>query len=333
MRAAALTPPVPAPPTLAAPTEPPTAALDPAADGTPGDVAARKGAARRGAAGEAATGEEAAGAGREWAAGDSLPGGLVLERRLGHGATAEVWAARSPEGPVAVKALLPALAGRPGMVAALAREGRKGRQFAHPGLVRVLGGGAHAGRAFLVMECLHGRTLAEAAPDGLSRRAVARLLRRPAAALARLHAAGLVHGDVKPGNLFLEEGGGVRLLDLGAARMAADSALDASAWVPPRGLPLATPRWSAPERLHGLPPDPRDDVYSLALVAAALLAGPPPEALRRALGPRAERPRCPVSLVRALLPFGLRGLARPVAWHGAWPEARPEARHGERGAG
>jgi hypothetical protein len=70
-------------------------------------------------------------------------------------------------------------------------------------------------------------------------------------------------------------------------------------------MPLATPRWAAPERLRGAPPDPRDDVHALALVAAALLAGPPPRALRAALGPRAARPASAERLVAALRPWSL----------------------------
>lgn len=241
-----------------------------------------------------------------WTAGAVLPDGLRLRGVIGRGATAEVWEAEAPAGPVALKVLHAALADRPGMAAALQREGRKARQLRHPALVAVHGEGEAAGRPYLVMELLRGTTLHAAWPGVLPRARVAALLAGPAAALARLHAAGLVHGDVKPGNLFLERGGGVRLLDLGAARMAAGSALDESNWAPPHGLPLATPRWAAPERLRGEPPDPRDDVHALARIAAALLAGPVPRTLRAALGPRATRPACPERLVAALRPWSLR---------------------------
>ncbi len=238
-----------------------------------------------------------------WAAGMHLPGGLCLRRPIGGGATAEVWEAEGPAGPVAVKALRSELCGRPGMGEALLREHRKARLVRHASLVAMLGTGEAAGRPFLVMELLRGATLQARWPGTLARRHVAALLAGPAAALARLHAAGLVHGDVKPGNLFLEDGGGVRLLDLGSARMAAGSALDESDWSPPHGLPMATPRWAAPERLRGEPPDPRDDVHALARVAAALLAGPAPRTLRAALGPRAGRPTSPERLVAALRPW------------------------------
>jgi len=240
-----------------------------------------------------------------WVAGAPLPDGLRLLSPIGGGATAEVWEAEGPAGPVAVKALRAELCGRPGHAAALLREARKARLVRHPALVTVLATGEAAGRPYLVMELLRGTTLQAGWPGRLPRRRVAALLAGPAAALARLHAAGLVHGDVKPGNLFLEEGGRLRLLDLGAARMAAGSALDESDWAPPHGLPMATPRWAAPERLRGDPPDPRDDVHALALVAAALLAGPAPSTLRAALGPRAARPASPESIVAALRPWTL----------------------------
>lgn len=240
-----------------------------------------------------------------WVAGARLPGGLHLLRPIGGGATAEVWAASGPAGPVAVKVLRAELSGKPGHAEALLREGRKARLVRHPSLVEILASGEAAGRPYLVMELLHGATLQAAWPGRLPRRRVAALLAGPAAALARLHAAGLVHGDVKPGNLFLEEGGAVRLLDLGSMRMAAGSALDESNWSPPRGLPMATPRWAAPERLRGEPPDPRDDVHALARVAAEMLAGPVPRTLRAALGPRADRPASPESIVAALRPWTL----------------------------
>jgi serine/threonine protein kinase len=239
-----------------------------------------------------------------WRDGDLLPGGLRLLRCLALGGTSEVWEASGPNGPVAVKALRPELVERPGFAEVLAREARKGRMARHPALVAVLDHGCAMGRPFIVFELLRGTTLAESGLEQLARRHVARLLAGPAAALARLHAAGLVHGDVKPGNLFLEAHGSVRLLDLGAARMAADSALDATGWTPPHGLPAATPRWAAPERLRGEPPDPRDDVHSLARVATALLAGPPSRIVRAALGPRAGRPVSPVALVRSLRSWG-----------------------------
>ncbi len=241
---------------------------------------------------------------QEWRPGQVLPGsgGLRLLRRLDGGGTADVWEACGPGGLVAVKTLRLALVGRPGLTGALLREARKGALVSHPSLVRALGSGMDGARPYVVFELLRGTSLAASGLSGLSRLRVARLLRGPAAALARLHAAGLVHGDVKPGNLFIEGNGTVRLLDLGAARMAADSALDSTGWVPPRGMPAVTPDWAAPERLRGDAPDIRDDVHSLARVATALLKGPPTRALRDALGPRAGRPACPVAVVRSLLP-------------------------------
>lgn len=247
--------------------------------------------------------EQAAAGG--WAAGARLPGGLRLLRPIGGGATAEVWEAEGPAGPVAVKALRAEWCGRPAHAEALRREGRKARLVRHPSLVAMFATDEAQGRPYLVMELLHGATLQANWPGRLPRRRVAALLAGPAAALARLHAAGLVHGDVKPGNLFLEYGGTVRLLDLGAMRMVAGSALDESNWSPPHGLPMATPRWAAPERLRGEPPDPRDDVHALARVAAEMLAGPMPRTLRAALGPRAGRPANPESIVAALRPWSL----------------------------
>lgn len=243
-----------------------------------------------------------------WAPGAVLAGGWVVGERLGLGATAEIRAATGPTGPVALKVLREDLLAGPDAAAlamALRREGRKMSRLRHPALVRLLGEGEAAGRPYLVMERLHGADLRSAWPGRMPRGALARLLAGPAAALEHLHACGLVHGDVSPANLFREASGAVRLLDLGALRAAASSALDETGWRPPRGLPAATRNWAAPERLRGEPPDPRDDIHALARIASALLQGPLPRALRCALGPRAERPTAASALVRALRgPFG-----------------------------
>ena len=115
---------------------------------------------------------------------------------------------------------------------------------------------------FLVLEYLGGGSLQRLVP--LPPANAAELLSGIAAALTALHRRGIVHGDIKPSHLLRDSTGCVKLIDFGAAWRIGD---------PPRSVRLATPAYAAPELMLGLPPDPRDDIFSLAIVFYRLLAG------------------------------------------------------------
>jgi len=202
----------------------------------------------------------------------------VIEARLGAGGSSVVHRAvdlrrdaDSAEGRlVAIKILRPELRDRPDAVARLQREFRQSRAAAHPGVVRVFDLDCDRGAWFIVMELLAGEPLGallrRPPQPALPAAECLRIAGLAADALAHAHAAGVVHGDVKPDNLFLTAEGGLRLLDFGAApepNAAADAAVPA----------VATRRYASPEVSVGADAAPADDVYSLACVTYELLTG------------------------------------------------------------
>ncbi|MEV4612559.1 serine/threonine-protein kinase [Kitasatospora sp. NPDC049258] len=196
----------------------------------------------------------------------------LMDRRLGAGGMGEVWEAedRLLHRRVAVKLLHEPDAGAR---ARFLREARAAAGLQHPGVVVVHDFGEFDEQPFLVMELLRGRSL-ESGPGALAPTVgqVAEIGARVAEALAVAHAAGLVHRDVKPSNLFRTEDGTVKLLDFGIAHhrpLDGDGAAERTAAV-------GTPAYLAPEQLGGGPLDARADLYALGGTLYALLAGHPP---------------------------------------------------------
>lgn len=198
-----------------------------------------------------------------------VPGYRVL-RLVGRGATAEVYEGRHVTlgRTVAIKVLQVDHGG--------ARHAPVGELFTgarthHPNLVEVFDAGTLSdGRPYLVMEMVAAPTLRQRLDQGLELEELARIIGDVARALDALHAAGLVHNDVKPDNIFAPTDGPAKLADLGAARLT-------GAWS--RGdvdAIFGTPLYMAPEYARGGAPGPRADVYSLACVLYEALAGHPP---------------------------------------------------------
>jgi serine/threonine protein kinase len=152
-----------------------------------------------------------------------------MEVPLAAGGMGEVWAARDLLGdrPVAVKVLGGAFGGDGRAAERLRREARAAGRLQHPSIARVLDLGEHDGRPYLVMELLEGESLAErigrAGP--MAPAEAARVVAAVAGALEAAHRAGVVHRDVKPGNVFLTADGEVKVLDFGIALAAGEAAL------------------------------------------------------------------------------------------------------------
>jgi eukaryotic-like serine/threonine-protein kinase len=197
-------------------------------------------------------------------AGRPLGGRYRMEALLASGGMGEVWAARDLllDRVVAVKVLGPAFAGDGRAAERLRREARAAGRLDHPGIARVLG------RPYLVMELLEGESLAERiGRDGAMAPAeAARVVAAVADALEAAHQAGIVHRDVKPGNVFLGEDGSVKVLDFGIASAAGEAALTT-------GDLIGTAAYLAPERALGHRATPAADVYALGVVLYELLAG------------------------------------------------------------
>lgn len=216
---------------------------------------------------------------------DLAPGTRVAERyaieaEIGAGGMGVVFRARDERlgREVALKVLAADAVGDAGARKRLLREARAGAAIDHPSLARVYDvGETDDGSVFLVMELVRGRSLRELVREGpRPREEVARLVTELARALAAVHAAGVVHRDVKPDNVIVRDDGRVVLLDLGLAKVAPLLDVTRSASGAPltteRGL-LGTPSYMAPEQALGGSVDARADAFALGVTAYELLTG------------------------------------------------------------
>jgi serine/threonine-protein kinase len=173
---------------------------------------------------------------------------------------------------VAVKVLKTPYARDPALVERFRAEARTAARLSHPNVVGVFDSGSDAGLHYLVMEHVPGCSLG----DLLRRRGTlppplaAEIAGQVCAALAAAHAQGVVHCDVKPGNVLLTADGQAKLADFGIAKAAGAPVLTGD------GLVLGTAAYLAPEQAQGGPVDARSDVYALGCVLYQLLTGAPP---------------------------------------------------------
>lgn len=193
---------------------------------------------------------------------------------IGRGGMGEVYEAvdRQLDRTVAIKVLRPELAEDRRFLSRFRREARTAASLSHPGIVGVHDIGEDAGRAFIVMEFVPGRTLTAIVRDegGVDPAHAVRIGGAVADALAHAHERGVVHRDIAPGNIMLTSVGTVKVLDFGIARAVRGSARS--------GSPSAhgTVAYVAPEQARGEPSDQRADVYALGAVLYELLSGRPP---------------------------------------------------------
>jgi serine/threonine-protein kinase len=205
-----------------------------------------------------------------------VAGRYELERPLGHGAMATVDLARDVEldRPVALKRLAENLARDDELRARFLREARLAARLAHPNVVHVYDVGEDDGRPFMAMEYVDGETLAElvARRGPLPAEEAAELGIQICRGLAAVHAAGLVHRDVKPQNLLLRRDGVLKLGDFGIAFGLEGTRLTMA------GTVLGTAAYLAPEQARGEDVTAAADVYGVGAVLYELLTGRPPRA-------------------------------------------------------
>ena len=237
-----------------------------------------------------------------------LAGRYRLEQLLAGGGMGEVWAGVDLVLGrwVAVKLLRPELAADPQLVARFRREAVAAARLSHPSIVSVYDTVSDGGTEAVVMQLVRGRSLRQVldAEGRLTPGTVRRLGRALADALEAAHAAGVVHRDVKPGNVLLTPDGRVLLADFGLAKVLdTDDGLSV-----PRAM-VGTAKYLAPEQVEGAPVDGRADLYALGIVLYECLTGRVPfwEATDTDTArARLDRPAPPV---RSLKP----GVPRPLA--------------------
>jgi len=207
-----------------------------------------------------------AGPSSSWS-GEELRGCQIFEP-VGKGGFATVYRARqvSLDRDVAIKILDPKIAERPRAVAAFLQEARAAAALSHPNLVQVFDLGEEGGNYFSIMEFLPGGNLEQDLRDHgpLPWRDAARAACQCAMALEHARSKGLLHHDVKPGNLLLAADGSVKLADLGLAGALAEGG---------KTLSAGSPHYMAPERIRKRPLDARSDLYSLGCTLYRLLTG------------------------------------------------------------
>jgi serine/threonine protein kinase len=254
----------------------------------------------------------------DWVAGRMLGDGRYrLDDAIAAGGMASVWRARDTRlnRPVAVKLLAEQLTYERAYVQRFRREARVAAALSHANLVAVYDYGDEGGRPYLVMELVSGRSLQQRLRGGDLRDVrPLKLARELLGALAHMHAAGILHRDVKPANVLLDDAGTARLTDFGIARPADATQLTQT------GVVLGTPRYLAPEVARGEPATPRSDLFSVGRVLEELAgalrpADPSLRALARVLAdPDAtRRPASAPAALDALAVFESSTGAAPTA--------------------
>src|SRR5919197_3643117 len=205
----------------------------------------------------------------------SLPDRYRVVRHLASGGMAAVWEAHDEllDRDVAVKILAPHLGEDERARRRFQREARAAAGLSsHPHVVTIYDVGEHAGRVFMVMEIMRGGTLADRLRSGreISHEVALRWLREAAQALDTAHDAGVVHRDIKPGNLLLDDRDRLAIADFGIARLAMEDQLTAT------GQVLGTAAYISPEQAVGEAATAASDRYALAVVAFELLTGTKP---------------------------------------------------------
>jgi len=209
--------------------------------------------------------------------------GYLVEGVLGRGGMGTVYEAAETalHRKIALKIISGGLSSDADFVARFRREARLAASVEHPNVVPVFATGSESGRLYLAMKLIGGSDLARILKSGpLEREAVIRVLRRVGAALDAAHAAGLVHRDVKPANILIEDANldAVYLTDFGISKVVEGEGADATlaTGLTGRGQILGTAGYVAPELIEEGTTTSQSDIYSLACVAFEALTGSQP---------------------------------------------------------
>jgi serine/threonine protein kinase len=241
---------------------------------------------------------------------------FVLETMIGKGGMGLVFGAidrrkeeaKDPNPRVALKVLNADFQRHPQSFMALQREARKAQTLAHPNVVTVFDFDRDGDAVYMTMELLTGRPLEaivrEARGKGVSREIALPIIRGIAEGLAYAHRKGIVHSDLKPGNVYIADDGTPKILDFGIARAVPSSVTAENQDVFDAGsLGAYTEAYATDEMVDGIDPHPADDMYALGIIGYELLIGFHPY----------QRHSAPNSRKLGLKPPPLKGLKRREA--------------------
>ena len=202
--------------------------------------------------------------------------------RLGEGGMGIVYKARDQhlDRFVAIKVLPPELVADPDRKRRFAQEAKAASALNHPNIITVHDIASDNGTDFIVMEYVQGKTLGQVTPRrGLKVSEVLKYAIQIADALAKAHAAGIIHRDLKPGNIMVGEGGFVKVLDFGLAKLTErpdigeeESTRSIAPWTD-EGTILGTASYMSPEQAAGKPVDARSDIFSFGSVLYEMVTG------------------------------------------------------------
>ena len=232
---------------------------------------------------------------------------------LGEGGFAAVFRVRekTPGRDVAVKVLDLGQTPSPALADRFVREARTSAQLEHPHIVPIYKVGGHKNQVlYIVMRCIDGPSLRRLLEQQqrLAVREAARIARQVADALGYAHQQGIVHRDVKPDNILLDDAGHVLVTDFGIAKAAQAASVSQ---LTTEGMVVGTPHYMSPEQATGEQVDARSDIYSLGIVLYQMLAGVPPfdgDSAQSILMKQATAEAVPIRQLRGDVPAALAGV-------------------------